>query len=119
MGAGEKPPCEGGASCLCSPPPHPLAAPPGTPQGPLNFFLFAVTVVVVAVPEGLPLAVTISLGYSMGKMMKDNNFVRVLAACETMVCEGWCCGGGGVCRRRCASRDVAWGLGCLRVRRAG
>jgi hypothetical protein len=40
---------------------------------------------VVAVPEGLPLAVTISLAYSMQKMMKDNNFVRVLAACETMV----------------------------------
>ncbi|GAB4816684.1 hypothetical protein N2152v2_003730 [Parachlorella kessleri] len=39
---------------------------------------------VVAVPEGLPLAVTISLAYSMQKMMKDNNFVRVLAACETM-----------------------------------
>jgi magnesium-transporting ATPase (P-type) len=40
---------------------------------------------VVAIPEGLPLAVTISLAYSMKKMMKDNNFVRVLAACETMV----------------------------------
>jgi P-type Ca2+ transporter type 2C len=53
-------------------------------EGPLDFFIFGVTVVVVAVPEGLPLAVTISLAYSMGKMMKDNNFVRVLAACETM-----------------------------------
>ena len=53
-------------------------------SGPLKFFIFAVTVVVVAVPEGLPLAVTISLAYSMKKMMKDNNFVRVLAACETM-----------------------------------
>lgn len=42
------------------------------------------TIVVVAVPEGLPLAVTISLAYSMRKMMKDNNFVRVLDACETM-----------------------------------
>ena len=42
------------------------------------------TIVVVAVPEGLPLAVTISLAYSMKKVMKDNNFVRVLAACETM-----------------------------------
>lgn len=39
---------------------------------------------VVAVPEGLPLAVTISLAYSMFKMMKDNNLVRHLAACETM-----------------------------------
>ncbi len=53
-------------------------------EGPLEFFIFAVTIVVVAVPEGLPLAVTISLAYSMKKMMKDNNFVRVLAACETM-----------------------------------
>lgn len=53
-------------------------------EGPIQFFLFAVTIVVVAVPEGLPLAVTISLAYSMKKMMKDNNFVRVLAACETM-----------------------------------
>lgn len=53
-------------------------------SGPLNFFIFAVTIVVVAVPEGLPLAVTISLAYSMSKMIKDNNFVRILAACETM-----------------------------------
>ncbi|KAK9829300.1 hypothetical protein WJX72_005021 [[Myrmecia] bisecta] len=53
-------------------------------EGPLQFFIFCVTIVVVAVPEGLPLAVTISLAYSMKKMMKDNNFVRVLAACETM-----------------------------------
>jgi hypothetical protein len=53
-------------------------------NGPVQFFLYAVTIVVVAVPEGLPLAVTISLAYSMKKMMKDNNFVRVLAACETM-----------------------------------
>eukprot|EP00193_Tetraselmis_chui_P001343 CAMPEP_0177757266 /NCGR_PEP_ID=MMETSP0491_2-20121128/3551_1 /TAXON_ID=63592 /ORGANISM="Tetraselmis chuii, Strain PLY429" /LENGTH=954 /DNA_ID=CAMNT_0019272905 /DNA_START=321 /DNA_END=3185 /DNA_ORIENTATION=+ len=50
----------------------------------LDFFLYAVTIVVVAVPEGLPLAVTISLAYSMRKMMADNNFVRHLAACETM-----------------------------------
>eukprot|EP00878_Enallax_costatus_P000995 GHUV01001127.1.p1 GENE.GHUV01001127.1~~GHUV01001127.1.p1 ORF type:complete len:1156 (+),score=304.08 GHUV01001127.1:371-3838(+) len=53
-------------------------------NGPVQFFLYAVTIVVVAVPEGLPLAVTIALAYSMKKMMKDNNFVRVLAACETM-----------------------------------
>jgi magnesium-transporting ATPase (P-type) len=37
---------------------------------------YGITIVVVAVPEGLPLAVTISLAYSMRKMMKDNNFVR-------------------------------------------
>lgn len=52
--------------------------------GLVEFFTYAVTIVVVAVPEGLPLAVTIALAYSMKKMMKDNNFVRVLAACETM-----------------------------------
>lgn len=39
---------------------------------------------VVAIPEGLPLAVTLSLAYSVGKMTKDNNLVRKLAACETM-----------------------------------
>ncbi len=53
-------------------------------NGPIQFFLYAVTIVVVAIPEGLPLAVTMALAYSMKKMMKDNNFVRVLAACETM-----------------------------------
>jgi len=41
----------------------------------------AVTIVVVAVPEGLPLAVTLALAYSMMKMMKDQNLVRYLAAC--------------------------------------
>eukprot|EP00484_Ammonia_sp_Unknown_P011182 CAMPEP_0197073056 /NCGR_PEP_ID=MMETSP1384-20130603/210406_1 /TAXON_ID=29189 /ORGANISM="Ammonia sp." /LENGTH=1037 /DNA_ID=CAMNT_0042511881 /DNA_START=129 /DNA_END=3241 /DNA_ORIENTATION=+ len=50
----------------------------------LLFFIIAVTIVVVAVPEGLPLAVTISLAYSMKKMLCDNNFVRHLQACETM-----------------------------------
>eukprot|EP01084_Bolivina_argentea_P047034 86648_1 len=50
----------------------------------IEFFIIAVTIVVVAVPEGLPLAVTISLAYSMKKMLIDNNFVRHLAACETM-----------------------------------
>lgn len=44
----------------------------------------AITIVVVAVPEGLPLAVTIALAYGMMKMFKDNNLVRHLAACETM-----------------------------------
>ena len=38
----------------------------------------------VAVPEGLPLAVTIALAYSVKKMQKDKNLVRVMAACETM-----------------------------------
>jgi Ca2+-transporting ATPase len=44
----------------------------------------AVTIVVVAIPEGLPLAVTLTLAYSMKKMMADQAMVRKLSACETM-----------------------------------
>ncbi|XP_076363531.1 plasma membrane calcium-transporting ATPase 2-like isoform X2 [Tachypleus tridentatus] len=50
----------------------------------VKFFIIGVTVLVVAVPEGLPLAVTLALAYSVKKMMKDNNLVRHLDACETM-----------------------------------
>ncbi|XP_068656065.1 calcium-transporting ATPase 10, plasma membrane-type-like [Aristolochia californica] len=50
----------------------------------LEYFAVAVTIVVVAVPEGLPLAVTLSLAFAMKKMMKDKALVRHLAACETM-----------------------------------
>lgn len=50
----------------------------------VKHFIIGVTVLVVAVPEGLPLAVTLSLAYSVKKMMKDNNLVRHLDACETM-----------------------------------
>uniref|UniRef100_A0A0N4Z4H1 Calcium-transporting ATPase n=1 Tax=Parastrongyloides trichosuri TaxID=131310 RepID=A0A0N4Z4H1_PARTI len=50
----------------------------------VSFLIIGVTVLVVAVPEGLPLAVTLSLAYSVKKMMKDNNLVRHLDACETM-----------------------------------
>lgn len=50
----------------------------------LHFFIVAVTIIVVAVPEGLPLAVTIALAYSVNKMKDENNLVRYLAACETM-----------------------------------
>eukprot|EP00698_Gefionella_okellyi_P009388 TRINITY_DN2382_c0_g1_i1.p1 TRINITY_DN2382_c0_g1~~TRINITY_DN2382_c0_g1_i1.p1 ORF type:complete len:1134 (+),score=253.49 TRINITY_DN2382_c0_g1_i1:140-3541(+) len=50
----------------------------------VQFFIIAVTIVVVAVPEGLPLAVTIALAYSMKKMMIEKNLVRHLDACETM-----------------------------------
>jgi Ca2+-transporting ATPase len=50
----------------------------------VEFFIVAVTIFVVAVPEGLPLAVTISLAYSMKQMLSDNNLVRHLEACETM-----------------------------------
>ena len=50
----------------------------------LDAFIIAVTVIVVAVPEGLPLAVTISLAFSVNAMMKENNLVRKLHASETM-----------------------------------
>ncbi|CAF2700040.1 unnamed protein product [Rotaria sp. Silwood2] len=50
----------------------------------ISFLIQAITVVVVAVPEGLPLAVTLALAYAVRKMMTDNNLVRHLDACETM-----------------------------------
>jgi magnesium-transporting ATPase (P-type) len=50
----------------------------------VRYFIIGVTVLVVAVPEGLPLAVTLALAYSVKKMMHDNNLVRHLDACETM-----------------------------------
>ena len=50
----------------------------------LQFLTTSITVVVVAVPEGLPLAVTIALAFSVKKMLKDNNLVRHLHSCETM-----------------------------------
>lgn len=50
----------------------------------VQVFIVAVTIVVVAVPEGLPLAVTLALAFATTRMLKDNNLVRVLKACETM-----------------------------------
>ena len=50
----------------------------------LQTLMIAVTLVVVAVPEGLPMAVTLSLAYSMRRMLKSNNLVRKMHACETM-----------------------------------
>ncbi|OQR84323.1 P-type ATPase (P-ATPase) Superfamily [Achlya hypogyna] len=50
----------------------------------LDFFIIGITVLVVAIPEGLPLAVTIALAFSVKKMLLDNNLVRHLDACETM-----------------------------------
>ncbi|KAI7776388.1 hypothetical protein LA080_005420 [Diaporthe eres] len=68
-----------------------LAALPGNNASPsdkgqqfLTLLIVSVTVVVVAVPEGLPLAVTLALAFATTRMMKDNNLVRVLKACETM-----------------------------------
>lgn len=50
----------------------------------LDFFTTALTIIIVAVPEGLPLAVSISLAYSIDTMKKDNLLVKNQAACETM-----------------------------------
>lgn len=50
----------------------------------LKYFMTAVTLMVVAVPEGLPMAVTLSLALNMRRMLKNNNLVRKLHACETM-----------------------------------
>lgn len=50
----------------------------------IRYLITGITVLVVAVPEGLPLAVTLSLAYAVKKMMTDNNLVRHLDACETM-----------------------------------
>lgn len=50
----------------------------------VQFLVEAITILVVAVPEGLPLAVTLSLAFSVARMLQDQNYVRRLAACETM-----------------------------------
>ncbi len=50
----------------------------------LSYFMMAVTLIVMAVPEGLPMAVTLSLALNMRRMLKSNNLVRKLHACETM-----------------------------------
>jgi hypothetical protein len=50
----------------------------------LNILIISLTVLVIAVPEGLPLAVTLALAFASNKMLKDHNLVRQLKACETM-----------------------------------
>jgi P-type E1-E2 ATPase len=50
----------------------------------VDYLIVAITVLAVAVPEGLPLAVTLALAYSSNKMMADQNLVKHLDACETM-----------------------------------
>jgi Ca2+-transporting ATPase len=55
-----------------------------TAQGILQHFMVAVTLVVVSVPEGLPMSVTLSLAMSMKRMLRTNNLVRKMHACETM-----------------------------------
>jgi Ca2+ transporting ATPase len=50
----------------------------------LNYFILGVTITVVAIPERLSLALTLSLAFSVKKMLLDNNLVRKMEACETM-----------------------------------
>jgi len=50
----------------------------------IRYMIIGITILVVAIPEGLPLAVTISLAYSVMKMQKDNNLVKKMSSCETM-----------------------------------
>jgi Ca2+-transporting ATPase len=64
--------------------PHNTKPPAGKGQDFLNIFIVTVTIIVVAVPEGLPLAVTLALAFATTRMLKDNNLVRHLKACEVM-----------------------------------
>ena len=57
----------------------------------LGYLITAITVLAVAVPEGLPLAVTLALAFSSNKMTKDQNLVKHLDACETMGCATTIC----------------------------
>jgi Ca2+ transporting ATPase len=57
----------------------------------IHYLVLAITVLAVAVPEGLPLAVTLALAYSSNKMMKEQNLVKHLDACETMGCATTIC----------------------------
>lgn len=60
----------------------------GTPAEKASLFMdiliVAITIIVVAVPEGLPLAVTLALAFATTRLLKENNLVRMLRACETM-----------------------------------
>ena len=60
------------------------ASPAEKGQNFLDILIVAITVIVVAVPEGLPLAVTLALAFATTRMLKDNNLVRLLRSCETM-----------------------------------
>ncbi|GAP87000.1 putative calcium-translocating P-type ATPase [Rosellinia necatrix] len=59
-------------------------SPPEKASSFLDILIVAVTIIVVAVPEGLPLAVTLALAFATQRLLKENNLVRVLRACETM-----------------------------------
>jgi len=64
--------------------PHDHASPTDKGKNFVEIVIIALTVLVIAVPEGLPLAVTLSLAFATTRMMKDNNLVRQLKACEIM-----------------------------------
>lgn len=72
---------------------------------------------VVAIPEGLPLAVTIGLAYSVKRMLADNNLVRHLGAAETMGCATTiCCDKTGVCMQKLTSlllKVMVWCVVCM------
>lgn len=81
----------------------------------LTAFILAVTVLVVAIPEGLPLAVTLSLAFSMRKMKQENIFVKHLSACETMGgCEELLCDKTGTLTKNEMS-VIKFNLGCKKV----
>ncbi|CAI7571315.1 unnamed protein product [Penicillium pancosmium] len=65
-------------------PNHPDIGPAEKGKEFVDILIVAVTVIVVAIPEGLPLAVTLALAFATTRMVKENNLVRVLRACETM-----------------------------------
>ncbi|KAJ5137309.1 hypothetical protein N7526_003542 [Penicillium atrosanguineum] len=65
-------------------PNHPNVPPAEKGKEFVDILIVAVTVIVVAIPEGLPLAVTLALAFATTRMVKENNLVRVLRACETM-----------------------------------
>ncbi|KAK0878845.1 plasma membrane calcium [Friedmanniomyces endolithicus] len=69
---------------FCAQLPHDKRAPADKGQAFMTILITAVTIIVVAVPEGLPLAVTLALAYATKRMLKDRNLVRVLRSCETM-----------------------------------
>ena len=64
--------------------PHNTETPAQKGQNFIGVLIISLTVLVIAVPEGLPLAVTLALAFASNKMLKDNNLVRQLKACETM-----------------------------------
>ena len=69
---------------FCARLPHDNRTPAEKGQAFMTILITAVTIIVVAVPEGLPLAVTLALAYATKRMLKDRNLVRVLRSCETM-----------------------------------